>query len=62
MDKPENSKIISTKQSDGCVEKEGNWLGQVTGFDSFPNCTVNGHGISKIFDDISISNWESLRP
>lgn len=61
VDKPEKSKIISQKGSDGITIRESSWSGQIMGFNQFPSGTVYGSGTSKIFENgISISDWEGV--
>ena len=59
VDKPERSKIVY--ESNGIVERESSWIGQIRGLDSFPGGTAKGHGSSMIFKNgISISNWQGI--
>jgi hypothetical protein len=61
VDKPESSKIVSEDHGNVIVERESSWIGELTGFDSFPSGTAKGHGNSIIFTNgISISNWQGI--
>lgn len=58
IDKPNESRIISEDKIKGIVERQSTWIGQISGFKSFPSGTTKGQGNSKIFvNGISISNW-----
>ena len=61
VDKPEGSKIVNEDNSNGTVERESSWTGQIRGLNSFPSGTAKGHGNSTVFKNgISISNWHGI--
>lgn len=61
VDKPESSKIISEDNSNGIVERESRWIGQIISLGSFPSGSAKGHGNSMTFKNgITISNWQGI--
>jgi hypothetical protein len=60
-DKPTGSKIISEDKSNGLVERESSWIGEIKGFGSFPSGKATGSGRSLIHDNgIMISSWQGV--
>jgi hypothetical protein len=60
-DKPTGSKIISEDKSNGVVERESGWIGDIKGFGSFPSGKATGSGRSLIHDNgITISSWQGV--
>jgi hypothetical protein len=60
-DRPTGSKIISQDKTNGLVERESSWTGEIKGFGSFPSGKATGSGRSLIHDNgITISSWQGV--
>jgi hypothetical protein len=61
IDIPKESKIVSKEDVNGVVERDSKWIGEITGFNSFPNGKITGTGRSLIHSNgISISDWHGI--
>jgi len=58
-DYPIESKIISEDKDNGLIQRESSWIGDIKGFNLFPDGKLQGSGISYIHNNgVSISHWQ----
>ena len=58
-DYPIESKIISEDKDNGLIQRESSWIGDIKGFNLFPDGKLQGSGISYIHSNgVSISHWQ----
>lgn len=61
IDIPKESEIVWKDAVNGIVERDGRWIGEIAGFNNFPNGTIIDAGRSLIHgNDISISDWQGI--
>ena len=58
-DYPLESRIISEDKDNGLIQRESSWIGDIKGFNLFPDGKLQGSGISYIHNNgVSISHWQ----